>query len=58
MLSLVTSQFKINQPQKSIDVGERPRPVASLAFQAAEAGDLLPQQRVPVTIDGERFNAK
>ena len=48
--TLLTAQLEIEQTQQGIGVGKRPGLVATLAFQAAEAGDFLPQQGVPVAI--------
>ena len=54
----IATQFEISQTQQCVGIGERPSPIAALAFQAAEAGDFLQQQGVPVAIGGQRFDAK
>lgn len=57
---LVAAQFEIEQAQQrvGIGIGKGPGPIATLAFQVAEAGYFLQQQSVPVAIGYERFDAK
>ena len=54
---LIATQFEISKAQQRVGIGERPSPIAALAFQTAEAGDFLQQQGVPVAIGGERLEA-